>query len=633
MCVTDVQVVPGVVSHPKRGALMHRTKSSKLLPAAKALLAGTAITTLTFTGAGCAYLGEGPEGPVETEPVIDNASTGGGGGGTTDDDDGNGGATDDDRVSIPLDAPCAEIAQNAKQMLRNNCTSCHGANSDGQGGFANVLDAAALVASGKIVPGKVDESPLYMRVSTGSMPPAASTQRPTPKEVATLKDWILCDAPDWNATVPAAAFLSTDSRLRLMLDDLRSFANPSDRERIRYIDLSNLSNAGFSEAQLGEFREGVTLLLNSLSYGSAVVPATTVDPGKILYRVDLRDYGWSAANWDQITADYPYLVRYDQDSRLFPYDEVTAQQLREQTRTNAPYIQADWLIAHASQPPLYYDVLGVTGQTLDGVARSLGVNIQANIFNGQVARSGFTNSGVSVNNRIIERHELAGRQGAFWVSYDFANNLDFSNIQAHPLDFVPAGGEAIFNLPNGMQAYLIVDEVGRLIDKVPNNIATDPNSRTREVGAGASCMGCHANGIIRKDDTLRDFVLTTALDANEREEALELYVPVAEMTALFEEDNERYARARTTADIVKFDTRSMSRMVNGHEGLLSLGMVAAVLGVPIGELEAALDSTPQAFPPEIVTLRQDGGNISRQAFEQVFEGILQGLGLGTPIVP
>ena len=57
--------------------------------------------------------------------------------------------------------------------------------------------------------------------------------------------------------------------------------------------------------------------------------------------------------------------------------------------------------------------------------------------------------------------------GAYWRSYDFATNAGKQNIFTHPLTFTPSGGEIIFNLPNGLQGYLLVDGRGSRIDDAP----------------------------------------------------------------------------------------------------------------------------------------------------------------------
>ena len=50
---------------------------------------------------------------------------------------------------------------------------------------------------------------------------------------------------------------------------------------------------------------------------------------------------------------------------------------------------------------------------------------------GRVARAGFQKSGVSRNNRMIERH--VSKFGAFWNSYDFAGNQGRQSLFLHPL--------------------------------------------------------------------------------------------------------------------------------------------------------------------------------------------------------
>ena len=85
----------------------------------------------------------------------------------------------------------------------------------------------------------------------------------------------------------------------------------------------------------------------------------------------------------------------------------------------------------------------------------------------QVARAGFTQSGVSGHNRLVERHEAA--YGADWKSYDFKSSDGLGNLFLYPLGLVfhknpferfafkHDGGGIIFNLPNGLQGYMLVD--------------------------------------------------------------------------------------------------------------------------------------------------------------------------------
>src|SRR5262249_28963206 len=132
-----------------------------------------------------------------------------------------------------------------------------------------------------------------------------------------------------------------------------------------------------------------------------------------------------------------------------------------------------------------------------------------------VVRAGFNGSGVANNNRLIERHEAS--YGAYWKSYDFAPldgpDRDFRDLFQHPLGPAPApnafrhaGGEIIFNLPNGLQGYMLVDADGKRIDKAPTNVVKDVKQRDGAVVTGVSCMSCHVKGMIAKDDQIRPSV-------------------------------------------------------------------------------------------------------------------------------
>ena len=525
---------------------------------------------------------------------------------------------------------CDAAPARALALLTTYCAGCHGDPATAKGGFGTVLDASALVMSGKVIQGKPQQSPLYLRASSGSMPPADVKKRPAAADLAALEAWISCGARDWSTTAPtqAFAFVSIDARLGAVLDDLRAIPNPVDRERMRYIDLSTLANGGDGQDAIEVYRDAVSMLLNSLSRGRSVVAPVAVDADKLIYRLDLRDYLWDSASWTQLEAQYPYAVIYDQDSRLFPADEVSAEQIRLETKTQIPVIQADWFISHASRPPLYYSLLDLPA-SLQGLEQQLGVNIQRDIDTEQVLRSGFADAGPSQNNRVIERHELGGNRGALWLSYDFSSNVDVKNVFSHPLDFQQDGGEMIFNLDNGLQGYFIANAAGVRLDKAPSNVVQDPASRDGAVEAGLSCMTCHQlDGQLPKFDEIRDFQLNAGASAQQIERVLAVYVPRPMLQSAFDSDQNRYRSARAALGVDQLSNTSMHQLDNQHQGVLDIDDVAAVLGLPGSELKRAIDASPQAFPPEIVTLRTQAGSIQRDAFETIVSDLIQALGLG-----
>jgi hypothetical protein len=529
---------------------------------------------------------------------------------------------------------CSKLADQAEGILTQYCASCHSGGNK-QGGFGDVLDVEKMIAQGKIVPKEPDGSKLFMLVMGGIMPRTMS--KPSQDEVDALSAWIGCGARDWNSGLGGsaqgqAAYLSIDQRLLLMYEDLRGIANPSDRQRMRYIDLSHFANAGSSDDDIELYRQSVSLLVNSLSTGNRVVAPEPIDADQLLYRIDLRNYGWSERTWDLITADYPYAVRYDPDSRLFPFDEDLAQSIREDTQTVVPNIQADWLLAHASAAPLYYDILEFPGNILE-LARDLGVDVNQEIEDSQVARAGFASSGVSVNNRVIERHEQPGFGGAFWLSYDFSSSEGEQNVFANPDDFRQEAGEGFFNLPNGLQAYFIQDANFNRVDKADPAVVTDPHSRDRAVSPGLSCMGgCHLNqGVISKDDELREYIESSGPDAATRERTFELYPEIDEMRALMQADSERYLEAVSETGYQPGDENAINLQVRKHQDVLSLADVAATLGITEDELLDAISASPQTFPEEIVTLRGTNGTIYRDTLDEVFDEVVEGLGLGESI--
>ena len=81
------------------------------------------------------------------------------------------------------------------------------------------------------------------------------------------------------------------------------------------------------------------------------------------------------------------------------------------------------------------------------------VDATEDINDADVLRAGFNGSGISRNNRLIERHETPF--GAYWKSYDFGSSTGRKNLFASPLGPGPGantfrhdGGEIIFTLPN-----------------------------------------------------------------------------------------------------------------------------------------------------------------------------------------
>ena len=68
-----------------------------------------------------------------------------------------------------------------------------------------------------------------------------------------------------------------------------------------------------------------------------------------------------------------------------------------------PYARADWFAFTASRPPLYNALLRLP-RSFQTLARDQAVDVEGDIRKYLAQRAGFQKSGVSQNNRLIERH-------------------------------------------------------------------------------------------------------------------------------------------------------------------------------------------------------------------------------------
>lgn len=492
-------------------------------------------------------------------------------------------------VAACTPANAAPRAASGERVLARYCVRCHGPKrAESDFGFAN--DTARLVAAGMIVPGDPDASVIVRRIELGEMPP--SGKRPSKAELAELRRWI--------AGMDAPGVFRDDASIERILAADAAGLDAVTRDSSRYFTLVHLANAGVPDSQLDAYRSALAILLASLTWAPAPEVMVPVDAERLVYRIDLRELGWSTATWDLIRASYPYGIAR-------PRDVPDA-------------IRADWFVATASRGALYHAVLGLPDRE-DALVRLLGIDPAT----APDARAGFNDSGVSVNNRVIERR--ASRFGAYWRSYDFASSVGTANVFRHPLDFVPAGGELIFNLPDGMQAYMLVDGTGRRIDKAPTTIVSDPRRRDRAVETALSCFGCHGAGIVAHADQVRD----SSTDARVRA----AYTEADALADVYADDAARFARALVRVGATPEadpDREPVTALAARYERDLDLRLAAAELGLRPDELAARIARSRTARR-DLAGLTVTGGTIKRDTWAAAFPRIAVALGVGVPLTP
>jgi len=515
------------------------------------------------------------------------------------------------------ESTCDQAPAQALQVLERNCYRCHGEGGSVEGGFNYVLDVQRMTETGMVVPSDPSASRIAVRMSAATMPPSGQEPRPEDDDIAWVEDWISCGAEDFNLTEPRT-FITQAEVLSEMAEDVDDHAGP-DQPFVRYISLVHLYNQGVGDDALDTYRNGVSKLLNSLSWSNAVVMPEAIDALALIYRIDLRDYAWEATlvdpveGWEHVLKKYPYgFVAYREGAASFDPNAAT---LRELTQSRIPFIFADWLVQAAAVPPLYHDILHIPDSSTDFLFM-FGVDREEDIGDITVQRAGFdgTSSGVSANNRIIERH--AADTGYCWVSYDFAQEEDVTkNIFLSPLDFTADGGELFCTLPNGLQAYMLEDGAGGRLDVGPREVVEDPDSETGEVINGLSCMRCHYEGVIPKTDQIRSHVLAneSLFPIGDRPVIYQMYVEETQMQAAQSLDRARFMIAMDATGTPRGSTEPISALSEKSLEALDIDAVASEMGITADELRPHLDELPPnlAF---LSVLKTKGMTIKRSLY-------------------
>ncbi len=406
------------------------------------------------------------------------------------------------------------LPSQVRRIFKEHCHRCHNGPGSSSGYRFDVLQHDSLLAKTEeklVVPYSLKESPLWDAIQK-RMPVPLSDERHDFGDVqrAVIKKWIEAGAPAYQATT-ARPFISLKQMILAIRDDLqRAGMLKAEQQNTRYFSLvHNHNNHHFDEEDLRYQRAGLAKVLNSLSWLESISLPREVPVGGelgILYAVDIRTLGWNLnleRPWKNIENLYPYGLKYRNidDQEMADADA----QIESLSGSHQAWVRSDWFVMAATQPTLYHALLDLP-KSASALEQRLNVNANENISNDKVVRAGFARSGVSGQNRLVERHVT--KQGAYWKSYDFRQDNARANIARFPLGpiyrghpfpelaFKHDGGELIFNLPNGLQAYLLVDGNDNRIDAGPVDVVSDDKkvSGTPLILNGVSCMAWHAIG-------------------------------------------------------------------------------------------------------------------------------------------
>jgi len=206
-------------------------------------------------------------------------------------------------------------------------------------------------------------------------------------------------------------------------------------------------------------------------------------------------------------------------------------------------------VAAAARPPLYHDVLQLPRTDVE-LEKLLRVDVAESLRQGRAVRAGFNGSGVSRNNRLIERHEAGSV--VYWKSYDFAGNTGRRNLFAHPIG--PGDGENTFQADGGRDhlqpaqwaARLSAGRWQRPTDRQgPNAVVSDPRPagpRRRERPVVHVLPRARMLEKTRSDPHPRPRH-TGSFPENDVETVRILYPAADKFTALIQKDARRFQQA------------------------------------------------------------------------------------------
>ncbi|WP_417744172.1 transcriptional regulator [Rosistilla oblonga] len=507
---------------------------------------------------------------------------------------------------IPVRADDPDLASRAAKILKKHCYSCHGVKFEVPG--FNVLDHAVLVAQPAdatpyVTAGKLDASLIWQRIAVDKdMPPQKIDDRISDQDLEVLRRWIVDGAAA--PTYTNREFITEEHVLRSIRDDLQEM-QPESRSHQRYLSLHAISNnPRYTDADLRLYRAAVVKLLNSVSRRSRIVnppmvdvPAERSSEGSV-FRVDLRDFGWSAADWQLALQGYPFGLSWN-DNKLQAFARDIEQLVGSLSFDGIAYVRADWFVTKASRPATYHALLNIP-ETAGELETRLGVDTKQDFLQDRLNRAGFAGSGVSHQNRLVDRHE-GSVASYYYRSYDFDKAFGRGVLYRFPLGprfdgnphdqfaFEHAGGEIIWDLPNGLQGYMLVDAEGKRIDKGPIEIVRDMReiAGSPEIVNAVSCIGCHRHGLLDYRDMVSG---SQSLTSNDRTKVDALYTRPDRLQEILTSDRNRYLAAlklaigpylqiheATDTAITEFP-EPISTVAKWYDQDMSLADVAAELG-------------------------------------------------------
>jgi hypothetical protein len=395
--------------------------------------------------------------------------------------------------------------------------------------------------------------------------------------------------------------VTADAITRAVAADVAAAAS-DDRPFLRYASVGNAINAQRCSSVIEGAQRALSKLLNGVSREPSIVIPAAVGDAEVpaLFRIDLRDYGLDRAvalggesyrdGWEALLASSPYAIALGGDEGA---------SLASETGTTSPWLSADAIVLAISDASVYYALAGIPA-TLGELREQVGLPAVLDPFRDGLPRTATSRSRVlraQGNMRAIDRYGID--DGAYFE----ALQIETTALLADPLHVQPDVQRLIlFNLPNGLSAYAVMDAAGNRQSEA--ELLLDTNLDDFQGRVLISCTNCHAHGLIPLTDELRPaFVDNADLFANDVVEAYANGPDDEQRFELFQSDAELHIDALERAGVGREGSDPISAQF--LEVSLEVDSVfgAADLLVTPQTLRARLPELPQELLPLGVGLR------------------------------
>ncbi len=537
-------------------------------------------------------------------------------------------------------------------IFADNCASCHD-DEDSEPVLSDEIDLRVLRSDADyIIAGNAKDSKFYQLITLPDGDKDRMPKSTAKKPKVSLTEAQKADIRDWIDGVGMPKidreYISYQSILKIVDGDVTKLeATGEFAKSIRYLTLANFYNQkdasghySVPENRIRDFHFSVSKLLNSLSWKEDIVQPVVVDGTGVLLRFNLDDYEIDLRLWERLFGGYPYHV----------ITEDPEQEVLRNKFGSVPIMRADFFVFAMSQPPFYYEALRLPGgQNLPNadieLEQRMGITYENAIVDPRAVRAGFQRSNVSQGNRVIERLPLPGKGGYFWKSYDFDPNRvneiggDLFRAPLGPirsplsndpnLKFSHDGGEIIFSLPNGLQAYFLTNRDGARIDEGPIEVVTDISRSDGKIINGISCMACHNEGMLSAGvrDEVKGLASNLTLSAEGRK-ALEKIYDDTRLTEFFQADADRFKAALLQCGTYSGGAEPVRMLCDEFKKNLFPWDLSPEFGLNLPDVSALLARSQDPKVQIVASKFQSSTPVPRLDFQNAFPAMVEALEMG-----